>query len=99
MTMMDTNLVSQQAHRTQKKRFNSILILLCVNDTDDANINVEILEGTQYDLNVNLAAATKGKRSNLRSPIMMAYFAHNDISILLIFYFWHPVYYLLDPKD
>ena len=30
---------------------------------------------------------------------MMACFAHNDISILLNFYFWQPVYYLLDPTD
>ena len=28
---------------------------------------------------------------------MMAYFAHNDICMLLNFYFWQPVYYLLDP--
>ena len=32
-------------------------------------------------------------------PIMMACFAHNDISMLLNFYFWQPVYYLLDPKE
>ena len=30
---------------------------------------------------------------------MMACFAHNDISMLLNFYFWQPVYYLLDPED
>ena len=29
----------------------------------------------------------------------MACFAHNDISMLLNFYFWQPVYYLLDPTD
>ena len=34
-----------------------------------------------------------------KSPIMMACFAHNDISMLLNFYFWQPVYYLLDPED
>ena len=34
-----------------------------------------------------------------KSPIMMACFAHNDISMLLNFYFWQPVYYLLDPTD
>ena len=33
------------------------------------------------------------------SPIMMSCFAHNDISILLNFYFWQPVHYLLDPTD
>ena len=32
-------------------------------------------------------------------PIMMACFAHNDISMSLNFYFWQPVYYLLDPED
>ena len=32
-----------------------------------------------------------------KSLIMMACFAHNDISILLNFYFWQPVYYFLDP--
>ena len=30
---------------------------------------------------------------------MMACFVHNDISVLLNFYFWQPVYYLLDPED
>ena len=30
---------------------------------------------------------------------MMACFAHNDISMLLNFCFWQPVYYLLDPED
>ena len=30
---------------------------------------------------------------------MMAYFAHNDISILLNFYLWQPVYYILDLED
>ena len=30
---------------------------------------------------------------------MMACFAHNDISMLLNFYFWQPVYYLLDPTE
>ena len=30
---------------------------------------------------------------------MMAYFAHNDICMLLNFYFWQPVYYLVDPDD
>ena len=34
-----------------------------------------------------------------KSPIMMACFAHNDISMLLNFYFWQPVYYLLDPTE
>ena len=34
-----------------------------------------------------------------KSPIMMACFAHNDISMLLNFCFWQPVYYLLDPTD
>ena len=34
-----------------------------------------------------------------KSPIMMACFAHNDISTLLNFYLWQPVYYLLDPTD
>ena len=29
----------------------------------------------------------------------MACFSHNDISMLLNFYFWQPVYYLLDPAD
>ena len=29
--------------------------------TDDVNSNEEILEGSQYDLNVNAAEATKGK--------------------------------------
>ena len=32
-------------------------------------------------------------------PIMMACFAHNDISMLLNFYFWQPVYYHLDLTD
>ena len=31
-----------------------------------------------------------------KSPIMMACFVHNDIGMLLNFYFWQPVYYLLD---
>ena len=30
---------------------------------------------------------------------MMACFTHNDISMLLNFYFWQPVYYLLDLED
>ena len=34
-----------------------------------------------------------------KSPIMMCCFAHNDISMLLNFYFWQPVYYLVDPED
>ena len=34
--------------------------------TGDANINGEILEGSQYDLNVNAAAATKRQRSILK---------------------------------
>ena len=34
-----------------------------------------------------------------KSSIMMACFAHNDISMLLNFYFWQPVYYLIDPED
>ena len=34
-----------------------------------------------------------------KSPFMMACFAHNDISMLLNFYFWQPVYYLIDPED
>ena len=34
-----------------------------------------------------------------KSPIMMACFAHNDISMLQNFYFWEPVYYLLDQED
>ena len=29
----------------------------------------------------------------------MCCFAHNDISMLLNFYFWQPVYYLIDPED
>ena len=32
-------------------------------------------------------------------PIMMACFAHHDISMLLNFYFWQPVYYILDMED
>ena len=35
----------------------------------------------------------------IKSLIMMACFAHNDISMLLNFYFWQPVYYLLVPED
>ena len=31
-----------------------------------------------------------------KSPLMMACFAVNDIGSLLFFYFWQPVYYLLD---
>ena len=31
-----------------------------------------------------------------KSPIMMASFEMNDISPLLFFYFWQPIYYLLD---
>ena len=34
-----------------------------------------------------------------KSPIMMCCFAKNDISMLLNFYFWQPVYYLVDPDD
>ena len=34
-----------------------------------------------------------------KSPIMMCCFAHNDISMLLNFHFWQPVYYLLDPTE
>ena len=34
-----------------------------------------------------------------KSPIMMCCFAQNDISMLLNFYFWQPVYYLIDPED
>ena len=34
-----------------------------------------------------------------KSPIMMACFSHNDISMLLNIYFWQLVYYLLDPED
>ena len=34
-----------------------------------------------------------------KSPIMMACFAHIDISMLLNFYFWQPVYYLIDPTQ
>lgn len=30
-----------------------------------------------------------------KSPLMMAFFVMNDISILLYFYFWQPVYCLL----
>ena len=30
---------------------------------------------------------------------MMCCFAKNDISMLLNFYFWQPVYYLVDPED
>ena len=30
---------------------------------------------------------------------MMACFSYTDISILLNFYFWQPVYYLLDPTE
>ena len=29
----------------------------------------------------------------------MCCFAHNDISMLLNFYFWQPFYYLIDPED
>ena len=32
-------------------------------------------------------------------PIMMCCFAKNDISMLLNFYSWQPVYYLVDPED
>ena len=35
----------------------------------------------------------------IESLIMMACFTHNDISVLLNFYFWQPVYYLLDSTD
>ena len=34
-----------------------------------------------------------------KSPIMMCCFAMNDISMLLNFYFWQPVYYLVNPDD
>ena len=34
-----------------------------------------------------------------KSPIMMCCFAKNDISMLFNFYFWQPVYYLVDPED
>ena len=34
-----------------------------------------------------------------KSPIMMACFGNKNSSMLLNFYFWQPVYYLLDPED
>ena len=34
-----------------------------------------------------------------KSLYMMICFAHNDINMLLNFYFWQPVYYLLNPED
>ena len=34
-----------------------------------------------------------------KSPLMMANFVQNDISPLIFFYFWQPVYYLLDAEE
>ena len=34
-----------------------------------------------------------------KSPLMMADFVQNDIHPLIFFYFWRPVYYLLDAEE
>ena len=34
-----------------------------------------------------------------KSPLMMANFVQNDISQLIFFFFWQPVYYLLDADE
>ena len=34
-----------------------------------------------------------------KSPLMVACFTQNDISSLLFFFFWHPIYYLLDATE
>ena len=34
-----------------------------------------------------------------KSPLMIAKFVQNDISPLIFFYFWQPVYYLLDAEE
>ena len=43
-------------------------------------------------IDLNLGDGTK-------SPLMMANFVQNDISPLIFFFFWQPVYYLLDAEE